>query len=213
MKKPVKQKSRHVEAVLAALDLLDCFQAKPHLAIKELIAMTGHTRNRIMRLVGTLEHRGYLVFNPDRGIYGLGPRLMLLGRVFENSQGLVNLARPILRSMVMETGESVSLYARDRLERVVLAREEGTQNLRFQVTEGQRMELHAGAGGKILLAWAPESIRHQVLAGRDLPRRDREHHYQAPTSRQRAGSDKSPGVCGKQGGTGPGSRGPGGSRV
>ena len=170
MSAPVKQTSRHVEAVLAALDLLDCFQKKPNLAIKELITMTGQTRNRVMRLVGTLAHRGYLVFNPDRGVYGLGPRLLVLGRIFESSQNLVTLARPILRRMVAETGESVSLYVRENLERVVIARQEGTQNLRFSVGEGQRMELHAGAGGKVLLAWAPKAVVQQVLNKKNLRR-------------------------------------------
>ena len=170
MSPPTKQASRHVEAVLAALDLLDCFQRKPNLAIKDLITMTGQTRNRVMRLAGTLTYRGYLVFNPEQGLYGLGPRLLVLGKVFESSQSLVTLARPILRRMVDETGESVSLYVREDLERVVIAREEGTQNLRFSVGEGQRMELYAGAGGKVLLAWAPKAILQRVLKKKHLRR-------------------------------------------
>ena len=158
MNPPSKQSERHVEAVLAALDVMDCFLMAPVLTIKQLIDMTGYTRNRVMRLTGTLMHKGYLVQLSDTGSFTPGPKVMTLGKVFERNDNLVRLARPILRELALRTGESISLYVRDGLERVVLAREEGTQYIRYSVSEGQRMDLHAGAGGKVLLAYAPPEV-------------------------------------------------------
>jgi len=168
MRHSIKQTDRHVEAVLAALDILDCFQEQPSLAVKELAAATGLTRNRVMRLAGTLEHRAYLIYDRTKAKYTLGPRMMILGKVFERHQTLVALARPILRELVQQTGESASLYVRDGLERVVLAREESTQSVRYSVSEGQRMHLHAGAGGKVLLAFGPPELLKQVLKKQSL---------------------------------------------
>ncbi len=170
MKQPTKQASRHVQALLAALDILDCFQEQPYLTIGELVERTGHTRNRVMRLAGTLEYRNYLTYAPHQGGYFLGPKVMFLGKMFERSHNLLTLSRPILQRLVQQTGESASLYIREGLERVVLAREEGTQPLRFSVTEGQRMELYAGAGGKVLLAHAPEEVLQELLQHGNLPR-------------------------------------------
>jgi DNA-binding IclR family transcriptional regulator len=169
MTQPTRQTSRHVEAVLAALDLLDCFQERAGLSVKELAEATGLTRNRVMRLAGTLVHRGYLAFDADRKRYALGPKVLFLGKAFERDQSLVSLARPILRGLAAATGESASLYVREGLERVVLAREESTQAVRYTVLEGQRMEIYAGAGGKALLAHAPPTVVQRLL-DKGLPR-------------------------------------------
>ena len=61
MSGPVRQTERHVEAVLAALDLLECFLNAPEMTIRDLVEATGFTRNRVLRMAGTLAHRGYLV--------------------------------------------------------------------------------------------------------------------------------------------------------
>lgn len=166
---PIRQTDRHVEAVLAATDILECFLHSPELTIKQLMQKTGQTRNRVMRLAGTLEYRGYLVHDHETRAYGLGPMVMFLGKTFERNQSIVSLVRPYLRRLVRETGESASFYVREGLERVVLAREEGTQAVRYTVMEGQRMELYAGAGGKALLAFAPRDVTMNFLDKDVLP--------------------------------------------
>lgn len=168
MKEPIRQSERHIEAVLAALKVLDCFLMAPVLTTKQLIDMTGFTRNRVMRLTGTLLYRGYLVQVQETAAYTPGPKVLALGKVFERNNNLVQLARPILREMALKTGESISMYVRDGLERVVLAREEGTQFIRYNVSEGQRMDLHAGAGGKVLLAFAPAEVARAVIEDEHL---------------------------------------------
>jgi DNA-binding IclR family transcriptional regulator len=171
MKSPTKQSERHVEAVLAALKVLDCFLAQPALSTKQIVELTGFTRNRVMRLTGTLCHQGYLLQAVETGAFTPGPKTLALGKVFERNNSLVSLARPILRALALKTGESVSLYIREGLERVVLAREEGTHSIRYTITEGQRMDLHAGAGGKALLAFAPEEFLQSMLKELGLIRR------------------------------------------
>lgn len=163
MKKPIKEATRHIESVLAALDVLDCFVKMTDLTIGNISSITGLNRSRVMRLTGTLEHRGYLIHDNEKGIFGPGPQLLFLGKAYEKNQILVSLARPILKRVAKETGETASLYVRDGMERVVLMREEGTQNLRFTIIEGERLELHAGAGSKVLLAWATKKIMAQFL--------------------------------------------------
>jgi DNA-binding IclR family transcriptional regulator len=160
-----------VEAVSAALEVMDCFLTQPSMSIKQIIVATGYTRNRIMRLTGTLLHKGYLVFDESEKKFMLGPKIFNLSKVFEQNRGIVVLARPVLRKMALTTGESVSLYVREGLERVVLAREEGTQAIRYTVTEGQRMDLHAGAGGKTLLAFSPPEVFAAFIAKDKLQKR------------------------------------------
>jgi DNA-binding IclR family transcriptional regulator len=162
MSAPTRQSERHVEAVLAALDILECFLSAPELTTKDIMGATGFTRNRVMRLAGTLAQRGYLVSDGNRA-YRTGPKVFALSRGFERHHGVLSLVRPLLREIALRTGESASLYVREGLERVVLAREEGTHAIRHAVSEGQRMDLHAGAAGKIILAYSPEEVRAAVL--------------------------------------------------
>jgi IclR family transcriptional regulator, KDG regulon repressor len=170
MSGPVRQTERHVEAVLAALDILECFLSAPELATKDLVAATGFTRNRVMRLAGTLAHRGFLV-SDETGAYRTGPKVFALSRVFERHHGILPLVRPLLREIALRTGESATLYVREGLERAVLAREEGTHSIRQAISEGQRMELHAGAAGKVILAYSPPELVETVLSKTGLPRR------------------------------------------
>jgi len=170
MKAKTKEMGRHVEAVLGALDLLDCFQHKPVLSLKEMAARTRMTRSRIIRLAGTLTSRGYLIYNSQEKQFHLGPRLFSLGKVFEANNTLNSLARPFLKELVRETGELASLYVIEGMERVALVREKGIHEVSYSVGEGQRMELYAGAAGKVLLAFAPPDIQAEILSKKFLKR-------------------------------------------
>jgi IclR family KDG regulon transcriptional repressor len=171
MKKPTRQTDRHVEAVLAALDVLECFLAKPGLTTLEIMQATGFTRNRVMRLTGTLTHRGFLMADSETEAFITGPKIYALGKVFARNRVILSLSGPVLRDIALKTRESASLYVREGYERVVLAREEGTHAIRHAISEGQRMDLYAGAAGKVILAYSPAEVVETVLAKTGLPKR------------------------------------------
>ena len=164
-----QQASRHVDAVLAALSILDKFIDEPEFSLKGLVEATGLTHNRLLRLTGTLQAKGYMLRDPKSGMFSLGPKVLILGKALERRLDLLTLARPLLVELARNTGESVSIYVRDGLERVVLIREEGTHNIRHTVAEGQRMALYAGAAGKVLLAFSPPRVLDALLEAGPLP--------------------------------------------
>jgi len=164
----MKQSKRHVEAVKAALDIMDCFIMDTSLNIRQLMQKTALTRNRIMRIGGTLCHKGYLSYDPESGNFGLGLKILSLSRSFVRNHFLINCARPILKEIAQRTGETASLFVREGLDRVVLAKEEGTQEVRHTVEEGQRMELYAGAAGKTLLAFAPQDVLDALFSEKQV---------------------------------------------
>jgi DNA-binding IclR family transcriptional regulator len=163
MEQERKESKRYVDAVLKALDILDCFQVRPSLQLKQISEMTKLNKSRILRLCGTVESMGYLVHDRETGLYSLGPKLLSLGKIYERNNTMISLARPILRDLTRITGESASLFVVDGNKRLCLAREEGTHSVRYSVSEGQRMELYAGSGGKVLLAFGPVELRRQFL--------------------------------------------------
>ncbi len=169
MKSPTKQADRHVDAVLAAMAVLDCFLTNPLLGVKEIMDLTGFTRNRVMRLTGTLLQHGSLMIADPKGGFAVGPKCLALGKVFERSQGLLVILKPVLKQLVLVTGESTSFYVREGLERYALAREEGSShNIRYSIREGQRVGLFAGSASKLILAYSSPEVLSTILNSSDL---------------------------------------------
>jgi DNA-binding IclR family transcriptional regulator len=121
-----------------------------------------------MRLCGTLEKQKYLIQDLETKRFSLGFQIMVLNKAFEKSFHLVTIARSILKKLAQNTGESASLYVREGINRLVLAREEGAQEIRYSVAEGQRLPLHAGAGGKVILAFSPEEVKRRIIGRKKL---------------------------------------------
>ena len=99
-----------------------------------------------------------------RASYKLGPKLMILGKIYERTNPLMAVARPILRELSSLTGESTKLFVIDGTKRLCLVREKGPSPLRYAISEGETLALYAGASGKVLLAYASEEFRHKVLS-------------------------------------------------
>lgn len=158
-----KETTKQIESVAKALNILECFSdSTPALSLKQLSEKTGLYKSRILRLCGTLMAHGYLI-RSQGSVYSLGPKLMTLGKIYERANSLISLARPILRGLAALTGESTKLFVIEGTKRLCLVKEEGSHPLRYAVKEGETFELHAGASGKVLLAFSSEEFRHEIL--------------------------------------------------
>lgn len=159
-----KEANKLIDAVDKALCLLECFSdAQPELSLKELSERTDLNKSRILRLCGTLINHGFLVRRPG-SLYCLGPRCLMLGKIYERENSLISLARPIMKDLALVTRESVKLFIIEDKKRICLARELGPSRLHYAIREGEALPLLAGAGGKVLMAYAPPEFREEVLA-------------------------------------------------
>jgi DNA-binding IclR family transcriptional regulator len=167
---PKKTAAPIVDSLATALGLLDHFTlTEPELSLRQLSEMTGLYKSRIHRLCGTLVHSGFLIRMPWAS-YRLGPKLMVLGKIYESTNSLLSSARPIMRELASVTGESVALFILDGEATVCMAREFGPSRLVFSINEGDRMQLHASATGRVLLAYGSEALREKILGGEWLER-------------------------------------------
>jgi len=98
--------------------------------------------------------------------FRLGPAAVELGERAQRAVDLGSAARPILRRLAEESGETAVLTvlndARDRA--VFLERIESPQPLRLSTEPGTQLPLHAGAAHKILLAYMPADEVEEILA-------------------------------------------------
>ncbi|MEW6265075.1 MAG: IclR family transcriptional regulator [Thermodesulfobacteriota bacterium] len=163
-----KEANRHIDVVQKAIDILDIFDSLPEASLKQIAELAKITSNRAIRILGTLESKGYVSWNPESRIYRLGYRALALGKAFEKHNDLASISRPVLKGLVEACGESASLFVVSGGSRMVLAREEGTHDIRFAISEGQRVPLHAGAGGKVLLAFGTKRLLESITSKREL---------------------------------------------
>ena len=172
------QKSNHksttsapiVDSLATALRILDHFSIRePELSLRELSEKTGLYKSRIHRLCGTLVALRFLTRMPSSS-YRLGPKLMALGKIYEKSNSMLTIARPIMKHLAEVTGESVALFQLDGDVCICLAREYGSSRLVFDIQEGEDMELHASAAGRVFMAYGSGELAEKILAQPELKR-------------------------------------------
>ena len=147
-----------VRSVTRVIDLLELFDtANPTRTLKELVEGTELPKTTVVRLVATMCARNVLSTRLD-GSYCLGPEMLrwvrLAGKTWTPPQEVVD----IMRRLSTDTGETINLYIRQGLSRVVVAQCESTATVRSVIPVGVPYPMWAGAAGKILLLSAPELI-------------------------------------------------------
>jgi DNA-binding IclR family transcriptional regulator len=184
---PARGEGHHVDLILRATEILECFTPRrSELTLTELSNLTGLQKSKLLRLCGTLASKGHLKRDAETLKYSLGPRLMVLGRLYENANSLFQLSKPIIKELAHETKETVSLFVVHGSRRLCLVKEDGEQPIRFVNAEGDILDIHRGAGGVALLAFLDEETRGRVVEdliadpANDLPQswaKDREQEF------------------------------------
>lgn len=105
----------------------------------------------------------------DRGRYEAGTALVALSGRHSAQAYLAEVGPAILSEIVGSVGETAVMIIRVGTRALCLRRAEPDKALKYTFATGQLLPLHAGAGQRILLAWAPDAVIEQVLAG-DLER-------------------------------------------
>ncbi|MEH0110864.1 IclR family transcriptional regulator [Tersicoccus sp. MR15.9] len=147
--------------------ILQCFTVEvPELTLQEIIRGTGLPASTCQRLVQNMLREGLL--DKDGDTYRIGIQLVRWAAPGTIGLDIVRTVRPILHALRDETGETACLYVRDGPHRTVVAVAETRHVVIRPFHVGQVMPLHAGAPGKIFLAWDPEA--RDALADADLTR-------------------------------------------
>jgi DNA-binding IclR family transcriptional regulator len=130
-----------------------------------LVRESGLTRPTVHRLLTSLAAEGLLDQEPGTGNWVLGPEILLMGSVASARFPLEDIARPSLRRLAEETGESAFFSIRRGAETVCLLREEGSFPVRsFVLHEGVRFPLGVASAGTAIMAFLPTEEQEELLA-------------------------------------------------
>ena len=124
------------------------------LSLADLHRRLGFSKSSLQRILHTLVSNGFLEKDHQKKTYQFGLELYCLGKIAEEHSPLISAAKPIMLELSKMTGASVSLHIAERKYCKCVAFEAGDQNLSEMPYAGQTMPLHAGASGKLLLAYS-----------------------------------------------------------
>lgn len=146
-----------------ALAVLGAFDGEHRsLSLTDLARRAGLPLATAHRLVGELQRWGALAREPG-GEYVIGRRIWQLGLLAPVQSGLRQAASPFLHDLYGTTLATVHLAVRDGLEVLYVERLAGHVSVPVVSRVGSRLPMHATGVGKVLLAYAPEEVRLEVL--------------------------------------------------
>ncbi len=138
------------------------------IGLADLAARLDLHKSTTHRLLMVLESDHFVEKNLVSGKYHLGSRLIDLGRAALSRLDVFELARPRLRELVDETGETAHLAVLRGGEVVSLVNAEGRQSVRTPATVGTRSPAHCTSLGKAVLAFLPPEQVDEFLQKHDL---------------------------------------------
>ncbi len=129
-----------------------------------LVRESGLTRPTVHRLLTSLAAEGLLEHHSSSGKWVLGPEVFLLGSVAAARFPMEDIARPSLRRLAAETGESAFFSIRRGNETVCVLREEGSFPVRsFVLHEGVRFPLGVASAGTAIMAFLSSEEQESLL--------------------------------------------------
>jgi len=150
--------------------LLAVAQSENGLSTKEISDRVGIGRPATYHLLHTLLGTGMLT-RDEHNRYLLGLRVGTLAEGFDRQLAPSEHLGPIVRELAQETGEIAYASGWWAGEISVLTAARGTNPVQAaDVPRGYAGDAHARASGKLLLAFAPDSVRDEYLESHKLRR-------------------------------------------
>ncbi len=158
-----------VQTVDRLVKIIDCFSPeRPAWSLTEISAHLGLPKSTLHRFLVSLEQHGLLRRGADKRWY-LGYRLFVWGNLSAESTDLRHISKPIMRDLVVETGETAILTVYQQREVICLEKVETSQPVRLTLEVGARRPPHAGASSKVLMAHLPQEEIEAIIQENGLP--------------------------------------------
>jgi IclR family transcriptional regulator, KDG regulon repressor len=133
------------------------------LTISEIAQTTGIAKTTCLRLLSSLTQYGFLSFHPNEGSYGLGAKLIVLGKKAESTLSWMDDLKSMLGDFALAIQETVKVSVLQNDHVSVLLRAESPQPLRISLSSGSTFPIHTGAASKMLLAQLSEEDANSIL--------------------------------------------------
>lgn len=152
-------------AVAKALDLLDFFSTgTPEIGLSELCRMARRDKATTYRYLSALEIGGLVEQNPATKAWRIGPGVLHLARLREETVPRRAGALPALKQLAAATGETAHVAVLSGLSLHALACEMSSAHRMRAIIDVTRLPLHATASGLCALAFGPAALWESLSA-------------------------------------------------
>ncbi|MDJ0820434.1 MAG: IclR family transcriptional regulator [Paracoccaceae bacterium] len=159
-----------IKSLDRAMEVLERLSEVGGATLSDLAADLGQSPATVYRVLFTLEARGIVDFEADAQTWHIGPGAFLIGSRFLRRTSLVERARPVLRALMRETGETANLGVAREGHVLFVSQVETHESIRAFFPPGTMSPMHASGIGKALLAHMPKDETARILAQNGQPR-------------------------------------------
>jgi IclR family transcriptional regulator, KDG regulon repressor len=147
------------KTVVKAFHLMELLvRADGPMSLTRLAGLTGLQKSNVHRLLSTLAALGYVRHGDESKLYEPSLRIWEVGQQVYSRLNIASEARPHLRRLVQQTGESAHLAIFDEPDIVYLDKVETDNPVRAYTVVGGRAPAYCTASGKVLLAYQPAAV-------------------------------------------------------
>lgn len=154
---------KSADRALSILELL--IQINHPLTFAEIGTALGYPRSSLFGLLSTLQSRGWIDLDERTRTYRLGIRTFEAGNAYQRSLSLLPIALPHMERIRDALDETVQISVLKGRYNIYLGKVEGGQRLRLASDVGLRLEAHATALGKMIMADLSEPALDTLFDG------------------------------------------------
>ena len=126
------------------------------MSLAELSAESGLANSTTHRLLASMKQLDYVEYDAVLGLWSVGVKAFSVGNAYLRKRDFISQARPYMRELVAETGETSNIAVLKGDKHVFVGQIECSEVMRMVVQIGSEGYLHAAGVGKALLSALPE---------------------------------------------------------
>jgi IclR family acetate operon transcriptional repressor len=165
-----KTEQNTIKSLDRAMAVFEHLSTQSGVSLSALSDQLGESTATLYRILFTLETRGLVEFDQAQQLWHIGPGAFIIGARFLRRTSLVERARPILRSLMEQTGETANLGVAQADQVLFVSQVETHESIRAFFPPGTLSPLHASGIGKALLAFMDEDHCKRILKQTDRER-------------------------------------------
>ena len=164
--KDVMAQGRKIKSDLTLLKIVEEIEEADGVGVSELAESVGIAKSTAHAHLAALEDQGYVKRSDQE--YFLGLRFLRHGITARNREKYFKHARSAVNKLAQETGEKVWCITEEHGKAIYLYGAFGSNSVQTWAGEGEIMNIHSLASGKVILAFMEDERREQILEQDEL---------------------------------------------
>ena len=159
------EKEKLNKAVLRSIDILDYLShSKKPVTLSAISKDLGIPKSSVFDIIHTLVHKEMVQMDEDTKCFSLDVHCFEIGSTYLSRTDIHTQARPVLKQLSLQTGETTFLAVENNGMIVYLDKEEGSSPTRTTCVIGDRNDMYSTGLGKAILATLPiEKWRYVIV--------------------------------------------------